>query len=262
MRHTLISLVLGSLPLLAQNPTPSLSCDDRNSRNDRLVGHCEMKEQTLGAPRGAIQINPGMNGGVSVKGWSRGDVLVRARIETWGETDSDARGLASQIRISSGAGQIQAEGPEMDRRRNWSVTYEVFVPSQSDVQAKAHNGGIHISDVRGKIEFEATNGGVTLQRLAGDVHGRTANGGLNIELAGDRWDGGGMDVATVNGGVKMDVPSNYSAHFETSTVNGDVSLDLPSVQGHATKQASFDVGRGGATIRVVTTNGGVRIRKG
>src|SRR5882762_1874938 len=113
MRHTLISLVLASLPLLAQNPTPKLSCEDRNSRNDRLVGHCEMKEQTLGAPRGAIQINPGMNGGVTVKGWSRGDVLVRARIETWGETDSDARSLTSQIRISSGAGQIQAEGPEM-----------------------------------------------------------------------------------------------------------------------------------------------------
>src|SRR5258706_242986 len=174
MRHTFISLLLGSLPLLAQNPTPTLSCDDRNSHNDRLVGHCEMKEQTLWAPRGAI----------------------------------------------------------------------------------------HISDVRGNIEFEAANGGVTLQRLAGDVHGRTANGGLNIELAGDRWDGHGMDVTTVNGGVKMDVPSNYSAHFETSTVNGSVSLDLPSVQGRATKEASFDVGRGGATIRVVTTNGGVKIRKG
>jgi Toastrack DUF4097 len=261
MRHTLISLALASLPLLAQNPTPTLTCNDRNSRNDRLIGHCEMKEQTLGAPRGAISINPGMNGGVTVKGWTRGDVLVRARVETWGETEADARGLTSQIRISSGAGQIQAEGPEMDRRRNWSVTYEVFVPGQSDIQAKAHNGGIHISDVRGKIEFEAANGGVTLQRLAGDVHGRTANGGLNIELAGDRWDGGGMDVETVNGGVKMDVPSNYSAHFVTSTVNGDVSLDLPSVQGHATKEASFDVGRGGATIRVVTTNGGVKIRK-
>ncbi len=261
MRHTFILFVLGSLPMLAQNPTPTLSCNDRNSRNDRLVGHCEMKEQTLGAPRGAIVINPGMNGGVSVKGWSRGDVLVRARIETWGETEADAQGLVSQIRTSSGAGQIQAEGPEMDKRHNWSVTYEVFVPNQSDVQAKAHNGGIHISDVRGKIEFEATNGGVTLQRLAGDVHGRTANGGLNIELAGDRWDGGGMDVATVNGGVKMDVPSNYSAHFETSTVNGAVSLDLPSVQGHATQQASFDVGRGGATIKVVTTNGGVKIHK-
>ncbi len=261
MRHTFILIVLGSLPMLAQNPTPTLSCNDRNSHNDRLVGHCEMKEQTLGAPRGAIAINPGMNGGITVKGWNRGDVLVRARIETWGETEADARGLVSQIRTSSGAGQIQAEGPELDKRHNWSVTYEVFVPSQSDVQAKAHNGGIRISDVRGKIEFEAANGGVTLQRLAGDVHGRTANGGLNIELAGDRWDGGGMDVATVNGGVRMDVPANYSAHFETSTVNGEVSLDLPSVQGHTTKEGSFDVGHGGATIRVVTTNGGVKIRK-
>src|SRR5260370_37591832 len=104
MRHTLISLVLASLPLLAQNPTPTLNCDDRNSHNDRLVGHCEMKEQTLGAPRGAIQISPGLNGGVSVKGWTRGDVLVRARIETWREKGAEGRGLASHVGLASGVG--------------------------------------------------------------------------------------------------------------------------------------------------------------
>src|SRR5260370_9273884 len=113
MRHTLISLVLGSLPLLAQNPTPTLNCDDRNSHNDRLVGHCEMKEQTLGAPRGAIQISPGLNGGVSVKGWPPGDVLVRARIERGGEPDAAARGLVSQIRISPGPGNLPPAVPGM-----------------------------------------------------------------------------------------------------------------------------------------------------
>ena len=262
MHKSLIAIALGCLPLLAQNPTPRLSCEHGGFHNDRLITHCEMREQTLGAPRGAIQINPGMNGGVTVKGWDRGDVLVRAQIQTSAETESEARSMVPQIRIASGAGQIQAEGPNMDRYHNWAVSYEIFVPRQSDINAKAHNGGIHISDVRGNIEFYAMNGGVTLQRLGGEVHGRTMNGGLNIELAGDRWDGRGMDVATTNGGVNLAVPASYSAHFETSTVNGSVRTDFPiTLRGRIDRDVSFDAGGGGATIRAVTTNGGVKINR-
>ena len=262
MRTTLLSIALGSLPLLAQNPTPRLACNDRGYHRDNLVSHCEMREQNVGAPRGAIQIDPGTNGGVTVAGWDRGDILVRARIETAAESEADARAMASQIQIASGGGSIHATGPETDRRRNWSVSYEIFVPRQSDVQAKAHNGGIQISDVRGNIEFDTVNGGVTLKRLSGEVHGKTANGGLTVELAGDRWDGRGMDVSTTNGGVKLDVPANYSAHFETATVNGSLRVDFPTtVQGKISKDVSFDVGQGGATIKVTTTNGGVKITR-
>lgn len=263
MQKTLLAVVLGSLPIFAfQNPTPKLTCSDRDVHHDNLVTHCEMKEQNMGAPRGAIQIDPGGNGGVTVNGWDRGDILLRARIETAADSDSDARAMVSQISIASGSGNIQASGPSTDRHHNWSVSYELFVPRQSDIQAKAHNGGIKIADLRGNIEFETVNGGVTLARLSGEVHGRTTNGGLTVELAGDRWDGRGMDVTTTNGGVKMNVPSNYSAHFETATVNGGVKVDFPvTVQGRLTKDMSFDVGQGGATIKVTTTNGGVNIRR-
>jgi len=262
MHKTLIGIAFGSLTLLAQNPTPKLNCDRGGFNNDRLVSHCEMKEQTMGAPRGPIQIDPGVNGGVTVKGWDRGDVLIRAQIQTSAETDSEARGMVPQIRFASGAGQIHAEGPNTDKTHNWSVSYEIFVPRQSDVDAKAHNGGIHFADLRGNISFHAVNGGVVLERLAGEVHGNTTNGGLTITLAGDRWDGRGLDVATTNGGVTMAVPSNYSAHFETSTVNGNVKTDFPvTIQGRLDRNVSFASGSGGVTIRAVTTNGGVKINR-
>jgi hypothetical protein len=263
MRKTSLFILLGSLPVLAfQNPVPKLTCSDRGFHQDSLVSHCEMREQNLGTSRGAIRIDPGMNGGVSVSGWDRADILVRARIDTAADTDSDARAIVPQIQIASGGGSITATGPEMDRHHQWSVSYEIFAPRQSDIQAKAHNGGIKISDLRGNIEFETMNGGVTLTRLGGEVRGRTTNGGLTVELAGDRWDGSGMDVTTTNGGVKLDVPSNYSAHFETATVNGGMKVDFPvTVQGRLTKEMSFDVGQGGPTIKVTTTNGGVKITK-
>jgi DUF4097 and DUF4098 domain-containing protein YvlB len=261
-KNLLIVLALGSLPILAQNPTTRLSCDERNFHNDRLISHCEMKEQTLAAPKGAIRIDPGMNGGVTVQGWDRNEVWVRARIDTAADTDSEAKSMVSAIRFASGAGQIRADGPELDRHHSWSVSYEIFAPRQSDLDMKTFNGGIHLADLRGKIDFEALNGGVTLARMAGEIHGHTTNGGLHIELAGDRWDGRGLDVETTNGGVKMDIPSSYSAHIETSTVNGGIDVEFPvTVRGRIDKNLSFDIGNGGPTVRATTTNGGVRIRK-
>ena len=247
---------------MVNNIEKTLTCNDRDGWNRRLVSACEVKEQTMGAPRGTIHIDPATNGGVSVKGWTRPDVLVRAKIQTAAPTDAEAKSMISQIRFASGAGDLKAEGPALNNDHNWSVSYEVFVPQQSDVEAKAHNGGIRIQDVKGHIEFHAVNGGVHLARLGGDVSGRTTNGGLTVELAGDRWDGKGMDVGTTNGGVKMAMPAGYSAHVETSTVNGGIHTDFPlTVQGKIDKNLSFNVGAGGPTIRVTTTNGGVKIQK-
>ena len=263
MPKTSLFLLLGSLPVFAfQNPVPKLACNDRGFQHDSLVSHCEMREQNLGAPRGAILIDPGKNGGVSVSGWDRADILVRARIDTAADSDSDARALAQQIAIASGGGSIEASGPASDAHHQWSVSYEIFAPRQSDIHAKAHNGGIQLTDLRGNIEFDTVNGGITLARLSGEVHGHTTNGGVTVDLAGDRWDGRGMDVTTTNGGVNLNVPANYSAHFETATVNGGVRGDIPGAgQERSTKDMSFDVGQGGATIRVTTTNGGVKIKR-
>ena len=98
--------------------------------------------------------------------------------------------------------------------------------------------------------------------MGGSVKGSTTNGGLVVELTGDRWDGETLDVSTTNGGVIMSVPENYSAHVETGTVNGSVNTDFPvTVQGRITKQLALNLGSGGATVRAMTTNGGVHLKK-
>jgi DUF4097 and DUF4098 domain-containing protein YvlB len=239
----------------------AMACRD-DWHSDRLLSHCEIKEQTLPAA-GAISVDGRQNGGVSVKGWDRNEILVRARIQTAAPTQGEADAFAQRITIETAGAKIFANGPETRRDYNWSVSYEVFVPRRSDLSLTAHNGGISISDVQGRLEFTAVNGGVALRRVGGTVHGGTTNGGLSIELTGDRWDGEEMDVKTTNGGISMSVPENYSAHLETGTVNGNLSIDFPvTVQGRITRELAVNLGSGGPTIRAMTTNGGVRVKRG
>jgi DUF4097 and DUF4098 domain-containing protein YvlB len=239
----------------------SLSCNDGNNGNDRQFRHCEMREQATGFA-GRLSVDAGMNGGVTVRGWDQGGVLVRSRVEAWADDESTAKSLVSQVRLDLSAGQVAASGPSQVNRQGWSVSYEIFVPKSGDLTLKAHNGGISISDVRGNIQFDTMNGGVSLTRLGGNVEGKTMNGGLNVVLHGNRWDGTKLDARTMNGGVNITMPENYSAHFEGSTVNGHLNIGVPmTVQGEINRSLSTDIGGGGPTIHVETTNGGVSIKR-
>jgi len=246
----------------AQKNKSSMQCRDGDG-DGRLASHCEIKEQTLPAG-GAITVDGKTNGGISVKGWERAEILVRAKIETRASTQAEADQLAQQVRIETAALNIHAEGPESRNDYQWYVSYEIFVPGRSDLKLTAHNGGISITDVSGKIDFNTTNGGVSLRRVGGAVTGETTNGGLNVELTGSRWDGELLDVRTTNGGVNITMPDNYSAHLETGTTNGNVQSAFPlnvplTEKGRMPKDISVDIGSGGPTIRAITTNGGVHL---
>jgi hypothetical protein len=240
----------------------SLTCQD-DWYNARLTSHCEIKEQTLPAGRGTLNVDARTNGGIRVRGADRNDILVRARIRAAALTEAEAREIAAQVRVETG-GQIRAEGPSLAHNRNWDVSYEIFVPRRTDMSLETYNGGISITDVTGRIEFDAHNGGVHLQNLAGSVRGQTINGGLSIRLTGSRWEGETLDVETTNGGISLMIPDNYSARLETGTVNGSLNVSYPlTLQGRInTKRLSVDLGSGGAPVRVVTTNGGVVIKGG
>ena len=242
----------------AQDKT--MSCSDRNWSGDRKQ-FCEIREQNI-PYSGRLSVDAGQNGGISVKGWNQSGVLVRAKVEAWADTEGDARALANQVRLELSAGMVRPQGPESRRRESWGVSFEIFVPQRADLNLTAHNGGISISDVAGRIEFDTTNGGVSLRRLRGDVKGQTRNGGLDVELAGTRWDGQQLDVRTANGGIKMAVPANYSATLETGTVNGKLNVDFPvQVQGDLSRRLTLNLGSGGPLVRAMTTNGGVKIQK-
>lgn len=237
-----------------------LSCND-NWSGDR-GSHCLIKEQMIAATGGTITVDGRKNGGVTVRGWDRNEIFVRAKVQTRANTDAEAQYLSGQIRIQTGGANIYAEGPETGDRQSWSVSFEVSVPRNSNLSLRAHNGGIGVSEVHGQIEFDTTNGGVSLRQLAGDVKGQTRNGGLSIELDGNGWEGQGMDVKTHNGGVNIEIPENYSARLETGTVNGRLRTDYPiTLLGEIKRELSLDLGGGGRTIRALTTNGGVSIRR-
>ncbi len=259
-----LAVMIGGVPLLAQlqdNSEKQMTCQNGGYDSQR-ARHCEIREVTSPAV-GRLNVDAGRNGGATVKGWLRNDVLVRARVEAAADTEPAAAQLASQVSIGASGGEVRATGPESLNNSWWSVSYEIFVPQNTDLTLKTYNGGVNISDVRGQIRFDGHNGGVHLKRLAGDVSGATVNGGVQVELTGPIWDGRQLDVSTHNGGVTITMPSFYSAHVQAETQQGGLQSDFPfTVQGDVRpRRADFNVGSGGALIHVATINGHVSLKR-
>jgi hypothetical protein len=242
-------------------------CSSNNYSGDGHVSFRDLREMTLPAT-GSLTVDAGRNGGIAIRGADRSDVLVRACVQSWGNTEEEAKATVSDVRIATSPA-IKADGANEEK---WSVSYEILAPRSTDLKLNAHNGGISISSVEGRLEFETQNGGVNLNEVAGEVHGRTTNGGVNISLAGNTWKGNGLDVQTTNGGVKISLPESYAANVETGTVNGGFSSNISAlnittedVKGDEwnrsrSKRISTSINGGGAPIKVTTTNGGVVIR--
>lgn len=234
-------------------------CDgwDRD-HGDSKGRFCEVRELTM-ADLGSLEVDAAPNGGIKVEAWDRAEIKVLARVSVWDRDEADARDIAASIEIHTDGGRVRAESR---REHNWSVSFRIQAPRSTDLDLESHNGGISVAGIEGHLRIETHNGGLSLDSLAGDVVARTQNGGVSVELAGDSWQGSGLDVQTTNGGVTLDIPSNYSAELETGTVNGRIKIDFPvTVQGEIGRRLTTTLGSGGASIKVKTTNGGVRINK-
>ncbi len=249
-----LALPMAACSLLGQQPT--MSCKERSNWTGKGSNNfCEVRETTIAAIA-TLNVDGRGNGGVSVKGANRSDILVRAMVQAQGASDSEANSLASQVLVNSSAGMVAANGPA---KGNWSVSYEIFVPTKTNLTLKATNGGVSVAGVESSIEFHAVNGGISLKDVGGYVHGETVNGGINLAVSGDKWVGQGVDVATTNGGVSMNVSERFSALLDLATVNGGVNVRLPNAPKVVGGKFSGALGSGGPQIRIRTQNGGVSV---
>lgn len=260
----LFGILLGLLPALAHAQPVSVTSGDawctaqeQHGDSDRAHAYV-LHEYTLDA-RDEVTVDAGQNGGIRVQAYDGDAVELCALVRADADTEADARRLAEGVRIETGA-TIGASVPRTRDGDGVSVSFRLRVPRRTDLDLQAHNGGIGVEGVQGRMDLSTTNGGLHLDGVGGDVHGETVNGGLHVVLTGDRWEGPELDAETTNGGVHLVVPDGYSARLETGTVNGRMHLGFPvEMSGDVGDRLSVTLGGGGPRVRAVTTNGGVHI---
>ncbi len=263
---TLAAASLFAVCFVAAGQERKLSCDGQRGGSGGETA-CEMRETAMTAS-GRLEVEAAPNGSIRVQGWEGTEILVRAQVRANAGTRTEAEAMLKEVRVETSDSKIRSDGPKSNgwagKNNWWSVSFEVFVPKEQDLALHSVNGGISVSQVSGRLTARTVNGAPKFAEVAGTVNGETVNGGISMALDGSTWKGEGIDLRTVNGGVKLNVPEAYSARIEASTVHGGLSADFGGEMkqsDRANKRVSLTLGSGGPLVKLRTVNGGVSVKK-
>jgi len=144
------------------------------------------------------------------------------------------------------------------------------------MRVQTSGGGIHGSNLDGSLSADTSGGSIELDRVAGDVHASSSGGGIQISEAGGRVDaetsGGGIDASFAKGNGKggtlrtsgggIEVAIDPEVGFEIDAEGSYVKTDVPvRVVGEISRHSlRGSLGKGGETLRLHTSGGGVRIK--
>ena len=249
----------------AQSFTTAPCPNDDHSGGSWMFGRqervCELRRVTLPLEGGQIRVQ-GENGSIEVFGEDRRDIALEVRVNAQGGSQGEAQSILHQVQIQT-HGTIEARGPNTSgwSGRGWSVSFALRVPRQlAAANFHTSNGSIAVTDLEGAIDLGTTNGALNLRFVEGDVRAETTNGGISIALSGNRLRGRGFEAQTTNGGIHVTASPNLSAHLVADTTNGSIHVGYP-VTLPAEHRTSVDtnIGQGGATLKLETTNGGISV---
>jgi len=233
-----------------------------------------------------------MNGGITVRGADRADVLVEATPRSSDErrerrsssrADSRADGM-KRLDLPGAAGlDVTEENNVVNIKTSarGSADLTITVPRHSSLQLKCMNGGdILVEQVDGEIDAENLNGKITLKNVAGSVVAHSLNGLVTVSL--DRIDPAKpMSFSTLNGDIDVTLPDSLKANVRMKTDHGEIYSDFEVKLDAQTRAADNETGRrpdgsyhlrfdsalrgtingGGPEFQFTTFNGQIYIRK-
>jgi hypothetical protein len=154
-----------------------------------------------------------------------------------------------------GGGNNSSENNDVD------VSWTVKVPAGVTFEGHTVNGDVEANGLAGDVHASSVNGDVEVS-TTGTAEATTVNGSVRASMGRADWTGT-MKFNTVNGGITVEVPADFSADVEASTVNGSIETDFPlTVQGRfMNRRLRGRVGAGGRTLEMESVNGSIRLRK-
>ena len=247
MRITLVTIVAAALVAVS---APAMAQRQPFERAIDVSGQSALDVSTI---RGKIDVRGGAPGKIVVSG------LVTIRVG-W-DVPSDAveimRRVAEHPPIEIDGNTVRLRPPSDDvARRAVTVSYEVQVPSHTQVLALSDSGATTMSGVGGSVDATTQSGAIALERLGSTARIKTGSGAVTVAdvaddlsvttsssavtargLQGDlrvRTGSGAVD-ARLTGGGDVDVETSSSAIKLCGAAGG---LNAASSSGHISIQGT------------------------
>jgi hypothetical protein len=153
---------------------------------------------------------------------------------------------------------VGKEGRMNTRNNDVTVNFHVLVPSGVSFIGRTVNGSVKIPALESDVSIETVSGSVEVA-TTGTAQATTVNGSIKA-VVGARELNRDLNFTTVNGSIAVTLSDGVGADVRATTVNGSLTSDFPlNIQ---RRLMTGTIGQGGASLRLETVNGAVRVRRG
>lgn len=157
-----------------------------------------------------------ISGDITIKGWKKDEVLVKARKIAGRKKDLDH--VAIDITTTNGTVRINTSY----RTKPWfgssnvSVHYELSVPEKASVEVTTVSGNAHARKIGGYLGITTVSGDLEIEDAGGGVRAKSVSGDIRIVSAGGR-----VRAKTVSGEIHL---QTITGEANLKTVSGDISI--------------------------------------
>lgn len=229
----------------------------------------EQFEQTYPLnPTGKINVS-NINGSITVQAWDRNEVKVTAvkvadSREALGDVEIKVDARPDYLEIRTDYQKWKSGGEKWRDHRKLSVQYNLIVPRGAVLkEIETVNGSVTVSDMVNYTKISAVNGGVKAMNLSGTAILDTVNGTVEADFNALQ-PASRISLNTVNGQVKLLLPSDANAVVKADTVNGSIdnNFGLPVRKGQYVGRDMYGrIGTGETQIKLSSVNGGLTISR-
>ena len=204
--------------------------------------------------------NRDMHVSVNYKIWVPDKAAVKLGNHS-GAVNVEALGGAFEADITSGNTTVAKMAGPVDCR---TVSGRITVRDvANDIDLKTVSGTIEASQIKGSVDAETTSGRIELRDVSGakTVRAKVLSG--NIIYEGQVAPGAKITLEALSGGLELTLPANAAFELNAETFSGHVDSEFViTMSGKLSpKELRGVVNNGGATLRLKTFSGSIRIKK-
>ena len=229
----------------------------------------------LEVPKGVSVVVANHVGHVDARGLGAGFEVKTA------SADVEARDVAGALRVKTGSGDVRVDGSggldvatgsgdvaaeRVQGRVEVSTgSGDVMLRRSSGEKVAIHTGSgdVALDDVGGSLELRTGSGDIAGRALRDVEHLDAGTGSGEISLALDAARLGGGEVEAASGDVELSLGSPRGLTLSVSTASGEIdtgSLSGLRVARKSGRSLEAEVNGGGASLRIHTASGNVRVR--
>jgi hypothetical protein len=245
------------------------------------------KTITLQAPleSGSTVVANTNYGSIKVGGADTTDCNVVATIRVQAPTEEEAAEIAEKVNVHlEPAGKtltVRADKPHVKNNRSISISYQITVPVQTNIECASSYGSIELADTSGYVKAHTNYGSIDCDSINGQIQADTSYGSVDCrEIIADELTAGSSygnidieysdsapaeiqaNVSTSYGSIDFTAPPGFAGQVELATSYGSVKTDLPIVvKGKiSSKRIEGTIGEGNGMLSLKTSYGSIRIR--